>query len=537
MYILGVHLDFPFLKLCRIRKTRKAIDIFWTKTVLLAEESRHPLSGKEELQIPPDSANEKNPYKTQKNEAIFEDSPQENVKRLYTSHFREKVVSGLAAKDFLIRSIDVKIASKNHVEEAISFQSEALSHFKPGEALIVPIVRAKEKGKAEGLLFTIPKDHLKAHLEELQKWGIDPDVVSTIPSALCHFVQWKFSKLDGAFIVDLGSSAITCALMEQRILKKAHAIPMGIEELLGALYEDRKRILLKNEIEGAAKQIDLLLLKSHLNPRLSEKIGALRQELSKVYFSFTRNSIQPIIFTGRSDAFIHLREFLMDEAHEEWSLSLEEQKSAASIGLCLEQVSSLPLQLRRNEFFPKKNWAQMGFIGLSLLGLSLFLSAALVWIGFRFSDKIKGEMLRALPSSLLIDGKAEERIDRWIDDIEKNNKEYPYILQTPKVTEVLSWFSSHPLLEELKREGDPIDIREIRVQLVDFPSIHSPDESYLEKVEIEFRFKSIMNARRFHEALREGDDWINTQREISWDVLNESYRTSFYLKNRSPYAP
>lgn len=464
-----------------------------------------------------------------------------NVKPLYIENFRGKVVSGLSPKDFLVRQIDVKIASQKHVEKAIAFQSEALSHFKREEVITVPVVGKKEKEKVEAFLFTVPRESLKSHFEELKKLEIDPDIVSTIPSALCHFIRWKFPKLSDAFIVDLGSSVVSCALLESGQLKKAHGIPTGMAELLCALYEDRKRILLKNEIEGAAKQIDLLLLKSHLNPNLFNELNALKQELAKIYYSFTRGQPKPILFTGRTDAFIHLREFLSEFSNEDWPLSIEEQKSAISLGLCIEQTQKNPLQLRREEFFPEKNWARMGLIGLILIACSLMISGTLTGLGIHLSKRSKEQMLSAIQNpvrqKLMSEANMEEQIDQWIHAIEKNNQEYPYINQSPKVAEVLSWISSHPLLTELKLEGDPIQIQEMRVRLIKFPTLRSEKEPYLTKVDLEFQFKSMMNARRFHEALREGDEFVNSNLEITWDVLQNGYRVSFFLKNRSPHVP
>ncbi len=153
----------------------------------------------------------------------------------------------------------------------------------------------------------------------------------------------------------------------------------------------------------------------------------------------------------------------------------------------------------------------MGLFALSLLGLSLFLSLALIWFGAQYSHVEKEKMVS---------------LDQLVEEIEENSKQYPYISKAPKVTEVFSWLSSHPLLEELKKENDPIELRELELQLVESPSQI--------KAEIEFAFKSMMSARKFHEALREGDDFVDPNLEITWDVLNDGYRASFYLKNRSP---
>lgn len=545
MHILGVHIDFPFLRMTRIRKSRQGIHVYWTKTFSLVEEEEG--LGETPLKPPengvysgsPDT-NVKLQYKPSEN-GTFSGGPDVNVKPLYIENFRGKIVSALPAKDFLIRSLEIKIASQKHLEEAVTFQSEALSHFKPQEVLTVPVIEKKEKGKVEALLFTVTREGMRSHLEKLQNLGLDPDTVSTSASALCHFIQWKFPGLTDAFLIDLGSETITCALLEKGKLKKAHAIPIGIEELLASLYEDRKKILLKKEIESAAKQIDLLLLKPQLNPHLSDLLTSLRQELSKIFYSFTRSAAKPILFTGRSDAFLHLREYLFDFSAEEWPLSFEEQKGAISLGLCIEQTKKDPLQLRKEEFFPRKNWVRMGQFALTLLCSSLVMSAALLWFGVKTNVKSKERMLSSLHTlsrkSFLKRKDIEGQIDRWIDTIEKNNQEYPFIMGAPKLTEVLAWLSTHPLLEELKREGDPIDIRELRVQLLNFPTLHAKEENYLAKVEMEFSVNSMMNARRFHEALRAGDEWVNPNLEITWDVLNQSYRTSFYLKNRMAHVP
>jgi type IV pilus assembly protein PilM len=491
MQILAIHLDPPFYRIALVKKGHKGIEISRLESNLLPE----------------------NP----------------NVKPLYIENFSGKVASCLSAKDFLIRGMELKIAGSRHVEEAIAFQSETLSHFDPKEIILVPLVQKKDKGRAEAILFTAARESLKKHFAELKKLDIDPDTVSTIPSALCHFIRWKFPNLLDAFIIDLGSSEVTCVLMEDGKLKKAHALSGGVEKLLDALFEDRKKILLKKEIEGAAKQIDLLLLKKSLNPHLSGDLLELRQEIAKTYFSFSREAGREVIFTGRSGAFIHLREFLMEEAKSEWILSVEEQKYAIPIGLGIEQTSEQPLQLRREEFFPQKNWARMGVYATTLLTASILISAALFGIGMRSTHVRKTNLLRS------IHVEQGGSIDKWISSIEKNDKEYPYILQAPRVAEVFAWLSSHPLLEELKIEGDPIDVREIRYELVSLPKISSPKEPYSAKVELIFNFNHPTNARKFHEALRKGDARVNPNLEVTWDPLQEGYRTSFFLKNRSSH--
>ena len=131
----------------------------------------------------------------------------------------------------------------------------------------------------------------------------------------------------------------------------------------------------------------------------------------------------------------------------------------------------------------------------------------------------------------------EEILEKWIHSVESHNKEYTYLPQNPKAAEFLSWLSAHPIIQALKSEGDPMDIREIRYQLIQHPSVNSPQEPYLAKVELEFKVKEATHARKFHEALLKGDERVDPTLEITWEALSETYRTSFHLKNRSPYVP
>lgn len=426
MYFLGIYFDTHGLLEALIQKKRKRVEI-------------------RALQ----DANVKRQYKTPKDEASFGD-PECNVKRLYITDFRGKVVTGISAKDSLIRSIEVKGANHRHVEEVIAFQSEATSHFKPGEVVTIPILPLK--GETEALLFTVPREALRDHLAEMRQLQIDPDVVGSIPDALCYFARWKFPDLTEGLIINAGAHEWTCAWMEKGRLKKAHSIPGGIESLMSQLLEDRKKFLLKKEIEGAAKQMDLLLLKKGLNSHLTGKLHEIKQELAKVRASFQKGKGESaVIFTGRMDAFVHLGEFLIDSYdHSRWPLALEEQKFAIPIGLALSQAEPTSLQLRREEFFPQKNWRKMGFYALALLSASILLSGGLFFTATHDIQSRKHEMVSSLEASarkrkLRLEGRTmEEKIDHWIAAVETTNKEYPYILQAPKAAEVLAWISSTP---------------------------------------------------------------------------------------------
>jgi hypothetical protein len=368
-------------------------------------------------------------------------------------------------------------------------------------------------------------------------------------------MRWKAPSLLDALIVDLGSSEWTCVLMEKGELKKSHSLGSGTEGLLAALWEDRKKILLPKDVEGTAKQIDLQQIKPNLNPCLNAKLCEFRQEIAKVIYSFYRISHQmPIVFTGHIDAFGHLKEFLQesftDAVSEEYNkgLNLEEQKYAIPIGLAIEQMNS-PLQLLQQEFFPKKNWRRAGLYAWILLILSLSLSGLFLTMGLQMLEGRKKKIIESVHSMLKIwnpqpsylPPKDEKTaLAQWITAVETHHKDYPYILQSPRLTAVLSWLSNHPLLLEFKTANDPFDLRNLHYRLVEYPKIDSPQTRYRAKVEIQFQVKSPMQARKFHEALLQGDEIVDSSGEVSWEVSQDGYRASFFLRNCKeslPYVP
>jgi hypothetical protein len=517
MHVLGVQVEPPFMRFALIERSRRGVEILCLKSATLADPG--------------------------------------DVKQLYIASFQGQVVSGLSAKNLLIRSLEMKGGGHRHLEEVVAFQSEATTHFEPSDVLSVPHIIKQGPEKTEALLFTAPREAIRDHLLELEKWDLNPDLVSAVPLALVRYVQWKIPALTDAFLVDLGSSEWTCVWMEKGHLKKSHAIAGGIEILLSALWEDRKKILFQKEVEGFAKQIDLLQLKGHLNPHLSAHLNEMRQDLAKIIYSMHRISgAKPILFTGRVDAFGHLRDYLIERFKDSISgecnqaIPLEEQKYAIPIGLALEHGSN-SLQLRREEFFPQKNWKRAGLFSLCLVIASLLLAGGLFSTGNLIAQRRKTEMIGSLQS--LLDrwdsslkqtifsnsGDEGEILDRWSRAVASNSKEYPFILAAPKVSDAFLWLNNHPLLQSMKKDNDPLEILSLRYQLLKFPKVDAPQEPYLAKVELEFKAKSPLNARKFHEALLKGDELIDSSLEVNWEALNDLYRVSFYLKNRSPHVP
>ncbi len=511
MQILGITLDKPFFRLALVEKTKKRSQILYLKT--------------------------------------FPISDVEGVKQLYKA-FTGKICSSISAKNLLIRELEFQSNTKKHLEQIIAFQADATSHLSETEVLSIPYIQHANKEKTNALLFTVLRSGIREILDTFGKMEIDPDSMTAAPLALITFLKWKIPHIQDAFIIDLGSDEWTCVCMDKGTLKKFHSISGGIESLLEALWEDRKKNLIPKEITGIAKQIDLLQLQSTLNSQLSSKMLAMRKELARVIYSFSNHFGQKtIFFTGRVDAFGQLQEFLEEAITDSVKPNLfeeipkEEQKHATSIGIAIG-FSEPSVQFLQDEFYPKKNWRKMGLSSIYLCAMSLLMALGLMGFSNYSFHANNRKMISSLQSTLhewdqilekeiFVTDKEEEILEHWEKATKKYTKEYAYILRCPKVAQVLSWIYQHPAILSAENDQDPIEIKSIRYQLISYPKIDSPKDPYVAKVEMEFQTASPLNARKFHEAIYQGEGWADNTQEIQWEVADQKYLISFYLKENN----
>ncbi|MEN9654345.1 MAG: hypothetical protein RL235_457 [Chlamydiota bacterium] len=478
----------------------------------------------------------------------------ENVKRLYKRGAHPLVTTGLSTRECIFRSTEVPQGQLKHYEDIVEFQTDALSPLPSSERLLVPYLVRKNGAKQRAYLLTLSRKKMADHLHRASSLGFDPDTVSTIPFALFHYAKWKEPELKNALVIDLGSHEWTVIWIEQGELQKAFGTDEGIEALLKVLWEDRKKNLLQSEVASFAKQIDVLQLKEHLNPSISAKINKLKVELSKmVLLCSKKQSSLSVLFTGRIDALGNLREYLcqgldgvtLTELHRD--IPADERGCAIAIGLGL-QTFEAPLQCRREEFFPKKNWVSAGKYYLILGILSVCLSIATLFSGYYFAQKETSAMVETLDSflsihthtnlhqSLFASNNPQQILSEWCDLVRKNDREFPFLLCAPKVAEVLHWLDHHPVFSIMREEGDPPKIKNIHYALVELPTVDALNRDYKAKLNLEFEVHSPTHARKFHEALLDDVTWVDGSEEMQWEALGNHYRVSLILKNRAPHV-
>jgi hypothetical protein len=462
----------------------------------------------------------------------------DDVKPLYIAERKDSVATGMKT---LVRQLEFKFSSMRKIEQGLRFQIESLTHLKMEEMVYAEQIYQKEAG-AGSTVFLAAKESLQTSLLQWNELGIHPDLMTGVPQALLQFTRYRCPQLESVFVVHLGSDEWTCVWIEEGKIKKSFSIEEGVESLLGSLWEDRKKVLFPSEVNGVAKQIDLLQLKSHLNPHLSENLKSLRCKLHATLFSFQQQAGQrPVFFTGRTDAFGQFTTFLLEDSklaiyEPPIPLSLDESKCAVAIGSALEATARKKIQFLKDEFVPARQWRKAGAWGLGLIAGTVALNLLCICLGWHHFKQqresvaasfkqIVEQMDKPLSESLFAEG-IEAGIEQSAQVVQKYNKEALFLVQAPTVTEVLGWL----------RKVDSLEVLDFKYHLVSFPRIGGLRDPYQAKVEIEFRANA-MSARTFHENLLKGETIADPNQEIVWETLTDSNRVSFYLKNRVPYVP
>lgn len=145
---------------------------------------------------------------------------------------------------------------------------------------------------------------------------------------------------------------------------------------------------------------------------------------------------------------------------------------------------------------------------------------------------------------LTINALNTDGLSRRLDFLEKNIRSipetYPLFPQTPLVSDVLAWITTHPTLAcaSEAKEGEecpPFIIDIFQYGMVKRPELNKKNEKYQVKIDLEFSTSSPRLAREFHDALITPNDFVDPKGEIKWNATKGKYRTSFYLKDKTIY--
>jgi len=455
---------------------------------------------------------------------IQENSTSSYVKDLNKNKDKKIISTCLDCQDVLIRTAFVDIKKSFFLKKIVKFQNDLISTIDPSSRLSCFI-----KQNSYIKFFITTKNILKRHLNNLKKFNIDPDYVTCIKLALCHFANHYF-HVKTAFLIHIGLHKTFCIFMNDQLPEKFFVIKIGAIKLCGLNNNDYKK----------AKKIDLSLIKTDNNYCLEFK-----KSIENVCKSLAKDQEKkyPMIITGNTENLLNIENFLLNEKISEVMQSTTINKNpliknhAINIGLAIHSNSkNNKIQFRQNEFTPSKTIEKYRNNVFLFVFLSIF-CCFLMHFGSNYFFIKKEKKLYERLKKLEIFEKNGSNIDKitkntgFYNDLEDFDaylgsqiKNFPYFLKVPNVNQTLSWLNTH---ENLKQA----EIIFFNYSLDEYPNVFSKNNPYVAKVELEFKTKTPAIARSFYDSLLKGEGYANPNLEITWEVENNSYKTSFYLKD------
>ncbi|NGX57207.1 MAG: hypothetical protein K940chlam3_00091 [Chlamydiae bacterium] len=490
-----------------------------------------------------------------------------NVKRLDIPNDQAILVSSLSARDVLVRSLQIKLTKKKDVDAVLTFQAEPLVPFPIEESILESIEISQTKSSTNLTILAVKKELIQSHIEALQKLDIDPEVVSTSPVALATFANALSSPSSGlpTLILHFGMDETLCILAEKGKLLAEHAIPLGLSVAVEALGSDKSI----SDVDFSSGNLEKM-------PTLHQFVIRLKQEVSRAIFALVKQhkgeNIAKVLLTGHGASLNGIETIFSDGLHVEISRPEPQfgqtseilQEYAIPIGLALDSMAGEDpaINFRKAELAYGDPWKRIKFPLLCYFGASIVIAFVLyfmgnAWIESRF-DHVKenySRLLKAIekpyssfendfleknpyetspPLRDMTTGQLMGRLDLLQNMILKSPNTFQLLPDTPRVSDVLAWLAKHPLVADESTGKPLLNIKNFQYVMVKRPDAKKKNEKYRVKVEIEFSSDIPKLAREFHDALIAPNDIVDPKGEVKWTSSGDIYRTSFYLRNRTP---
>ncbi|CDR34419.1 pilus assembly protein PilM [Criblamydia sequanensis] len=477
----------------------------------------------------------------------------------------------------LIRSLFLPLKKEKDIEEALSFQAEPLLPF-PIEQSILDwqIVSHEEKGCVI-TLFAVKKDALSLHLKDLESYGLDPEVVTSYSSALAEF-GGHFVKTDRAyFILHVDNENCLATLLKEGKVLASQYLEISLSQLKQYFSEEASPSLPSFETFDFSQDIQEGF--NETKGVLNEIKLNLKRGISQLSKQLKEDDSVKILITGEIVSLPSLKQFFLNEIKKDEievaSLSNEFPKElllkgALAIGLGLMGLpkSKALINFRKGDLAYSKSWKRLLKPALLYIGACLTAASSLYFAGSSYIDYKENELRESFQEArstfnqslsyaikayekksnsqenrkiIPIQDMSKEDIAFEIERMEKQIKEAPDTIallpNTPRVSDVLGWLSTHPKikLEKDENEKKGIEVESLSYTLVKRPEEKKKQNHYQVKIELEFTSATPKLAREFHDALIEPNDFVDPKAEIKWSSSRGRYRTSFFLKDKTFY--
>jgi|JI10StandDraft_1071094.scaffolds.fasta_scaffold22850_6 type IV pilus assembly protein PilM len=425
-------------------------------------------------------------------------------------------VTGIEGQDLLIRHLTSPLKKKRALEKTLPFQLEPLIPYSLDDVIVKPLFYRSEEG-TEAHFYCIPKEALAKHLRVFQDSGIDPDWVSTVPTALHRFAAFVAPEESSLVVFHIGINKIQLVSIDENKLFSHVTLYLGAEDLV---IGDSAKVVekLKREVDRA-----LCFMAHKREIKGSQKVLFCGEKVKEV-----RTLLE------KEERFLEAIEI---EGHRGFS-GESVRPYAIPIGLALDALKNDPfsVQLRQEDYISKgmKSTLKRGMIQGGALAAALFI---LTWTfaTLCYTKKENG-LIREIHhivshyETLLpvlqggVTGKKLESILTQLDQKLMVPKASDALYGPPPlVTDLLAFISTHPMLEG-------IDVKRIDYTLAHYPTIKKRGEPYRPKVHLIFVAEEAKKARDFHDAIVDDDQFVDKEGEIEWKRNENEYEMAFFIR-------
>lgn len=409
-------------------------------------------------------------------------------------------LSSLNSKETLVRPCELPIAKTKNLIAALDFYAEPLLPY-PKENGIIQIQISEQTKQATKLsLFSVKKEHLNNHLENLKKLNIEPEIVTSKALALAAFSTLLPQSHAPLLLIHESDEEISFVLT-------AKGIVLGLRSI------DRKNNF-KIEIQKVLLSFassnknnhDTLIYYFGTNSDLKETIQTISGKT--VLFPST-----PLIKEKLGDLSIY--GLAIGTAMASQLANFRQKEFAYSNRFKHLKKPFLVFSLLASLFTGSLYLLEKSFINFKKNGLDLDYSALM---------KIEEKNVQTLknPSEYLAE------LNNLEKEIRSRPDTFPLLPQVPKVKEVLGWLVS-------LQESEGVVYESFNYQLIKSPDFSKKNEKYKVKVDLEISTPNGNAAKSFQEALKHPNHLIDTAEEIVWVPLKGKYKASFFLKDKTQY--
>ncbi len=462
----------------------------------------------------------------------------------------KRVVTGVASRDILVRHLSTSLTKKSALKKSLAFQLEPLIAYPLDEVMIKPNYRKKD-GRIDATFIVAAKEAVRRHLETWD--GVDPDEVSSVPMALMRFGAFTNPDLSSYTVFHMGYDRTSIVFVQDHAIYKQTSLKYGLNHFISAYKIDAPKGSLAN-----LGELDLQKLSKKTYPALMAFTQKFWGEVDRTFcflFSEFSQGKHPILFTGVGVTELKIDRWVCQYKEcELLPIQIQNHRGfnassilpyAIPIGLAIDSFKKddLSLQLRQGDFISMKT-VRKGRRSLFMGGVLSLICAFAFFITGKHLIDVKEERLQsqlmqriseyesALPAlGQLVDAKGLEKKVALIDTQLKFSKmKDDYYAEPPRVSRFIDFLSHHPFLEQSAPERQ-IEIKHIRYEVVEHPTLKQPLTPYKIAVKLEFSCADSGFAREFHDALVMEKKLLEDDEKVEWNRNEDEYEIAFYLKN------